>query len=362
MATIALGVATVHTPLLILPPDMWLDFAERDRGNPELVFPPDGLAMSFADAVAGYVPREIQDKPRTLELFRRQYDAAQAALDELAASLVAARPDVVVMISDDQDEWFYDSNMPAFSIYWGESVQILPRPEPKGTPREVEMQKIVNDGYGRAVRDVAVDAALGRHLVEYLIEHDFDISTMTYVEASYSGRVARRYPTPGGGELDYARVVPPRPVGLPHGYSYVVQRLMDNLDVPIVPIVQNTCYPPNSPTPKRCYQLGAALAGALAEWEPGVRVAVLASGGLSHFVVDEEFDRALLDALLKDDREALVSMPRQRLLSATSECLNWITLGGLMAQTDLRMELLAYEAVYRTEAGTGAGLGFARWQ
>jgi hypothetical protein len=362
MASIVLGAATAHTPLLILPPEMWTDYAQRDRSNPELVFPPDGVAMRFDDAVANLVPQEIQDRPRTLELFQEQSARSQAALDELASSLRAARPDVVMIISDDQDEWFYDGNMPAFAVYWGDSVPVIPRPEPTaGTAREIEMTKLVNAGYAAREFDVPVDAALGRHLIEQLTERDFDIAQMRYVDATYGGQVARHYPAAGGGELDYARDCPPRRVGLPHGYSFIVQRLMDGLDVPIVPVVQNTCYPPNAVTPRRCYDLGTAIAEALSAWPDDVRVAVVASGGLSHFVVDEEIDRMVLDALQKNDREALIGLPRERLRSATSECLNWVTLGGALADTGLEMELLGYEPVYRTEAGTGAGLGFARW-
>lgn len=362
MAQIVLGVGTSHTPLLILPPELWADYALRDRGNPELVFPPGGLAMSFDEAVGGYVPAEIQHQPRDLDLFRRQSAASQAALDQLADSLRAARPDVIVIVSDDQDEWFYDSNMPAFSVYWGESVPIIPRPEPiGGNAHEIEMTAMINAGYAARRVEVPVDARLGRHLVEYLIEHDFDVSQMSYVESSYGGRTARRYPAAAGGELTWARQQPPRPVGLPHGYSFVVQRLLDGMEVPIVPVIQNTCYPPNAVTPRRCYALGEALAAALAGWDDGVRVAVIASGGLSHFVVDEVIDRALLDAVKAGDRQALTSLPRERLRSATSECLNWVTVAAIMAGTGLRPEVLAYEAVYRTEAGTGAGLGFARW-
>lgn len=363
MAQIVLGVATSHTPLLILPPEMWLDYAARDYGNPELVFPPDGLAMSYADAVAGYVADDIRHRPRDLELFRRQSAVSQSALDQLAGSLRAARPDVVVIVSDDQDEWFYDSNMPAFSIYWGESVPVIPRPDPvTGTSFEMKITKLINAGYGARRADVPVDARLGRHLVEYLIEHDFDISQMSYVEQAYGGRVARRYPAAAGGELAWVREIAPRPVGLPHGYSFVVERLLGGAGVPIVPVIQNTCYPPNAVTPRRCYAFGEALAGALAEWDDGVRVAVIASGGLSHFVVDEVIDRALLDAVKAADRQALVSLPRERLHSATSECLNWVTVAAVMGTTGLNPEVLSYEPVYRTEAGTGAGLGFARWQ
>jgi 3-O-methylgallate 3,4-dioxygenase len=362
MASIVLGVATSHTPLLILPASMWADYAERDRHSPELVFPPDGLAMSFDEAVSGTVPPQVRDRPREPADFERQYAAGQRGLDVLARTLREARPEIVVIISDDQDEWFYDDNMPSLAIYWGDSVPMIPRPRPTaGRPLDVTMTTMVNDGYAAREAEIAVDAGLGRHLIEYLIDHDFDVSHMHHPRAEYSGTVGRRYPRPDGSELDYARSQPARPVGLPHGFSFVVQRLLAGVPAPIVPVIQNTCYPPNNVTPRRCYALGEALAAALADYPADARIAVIASGGLSHFVVDEELDRALLAALASADKEAMVSLPRHRLRSATSECLNWVTLGGLMSRQSLDMELVGYEPVYRTEAGTGAGLAFARW-
>ena len=362
MASIVLGVATSHTPLLILPADRWDDYARRDRSIPELVFPPDGLAMDFDKAVDGYVSTEIQDRPRELSIFQRQYDASQEALDALADSLRASRPDVVVIISDDQDEWFYDDNMPSLAIYWGDTVPIKRRPEPTvGDEVTKELDAVVNDGYAAADIDVPVAAPLGRFVLEHLLDHDFDISSMTYVRDTYSGSVRRRSPRPDGTEVEYAREQPDRPVGLPHGFSFIVQRLLAGIDAPILPIIQNTCYPPNSLTPRRSYALGEAVGDALRSWPEDIRVAVVASGGLSHFVVDEIIDRAVLDGLQAGDKEALTSLPRERLRSATSECLNWVALGGVVAAEPLRMELLGYEPVYRTEAGTGAGLGFAQW-
>ena len=60
---------------------------------------------------------------------------------------------------------------------------------------------------------------------------------------------------------------------------------------------------------------------------PNLRVAVMASGGLSHFVVDEEIDRATLKALAEKDVDGLRSLPREKLRSGTSEILNWVALG-----------------------------------
>ena len=355
MAEIVLGIGTSHTPMLSLPPELWSTFAEGDQRNPELAYPPNGWVLPFEEGLAS-VPPEIRDKPRDLETFRAQSAACKRALDELARSLEEAEPDVTLIISDDQDEWFYDSLMPTFAVYWGERVPLIPRPNPSGS----EIGALMSKGYGDVEMDVPVASGLGRFLVEYLVEHDFDPASMTYLDEQYGGQVARRYPTPDG-ELDYVRTSPKRPQGLPHGFAFVVARLLGNRPRTILPLLQNTCYPPTQPTPRRAYALGRAVAAAVEAWPEPARVAVVASGGLSHFVVDEELDRTVLGALERKDAATLTSLPRNRLHSAASETLNWVALGGAMAATELTMELLDYVPIYRTPAGTGGGWAFARW-
>ena len=158
------------------------------------------------------------------------------------------------------------------------------------------------------------------------------------------------------------RETAPKDQGLPHGYAYVVKRMFHNEPRTILPIVQNTCYPPNQVTPRRCYQLGRAIYDAVQAWDSDKTVAVVASGGLSHFVVDEELDRSLIAGLENKDSSVLQGLPRNRLYSATSESMNWVTAGGAMEQTPLNFELVDYVPVYRTEAGTGGGWCFGRWQ
>jgi len=250
--------------------------------------------------------------------------------------------------------------MPALSVYWGESAPLIPRVVPPGT-RDPEVAEAIMRGYGDVSMDVPVASRFGRFLIEYLIEHDFDVAHMRYVKQPYGGRVARRYPTKQG-ELDYVRETPPREQGLPHAFAFVIKRLFDNKPGAILPVFQNTCYLPNQPTPRRSFAMGEAIAAAVEEWKESASVAVIASGGLSHFVVDEELDRGLLGALERNDAAALRSIPRHRLHSAGSETLNWVALGGAMQRARLKMELLDYVPVYRTPAGTGGGWAFARWR
>ena len=358
MAQIVLGIATSHTPMLALSADLWGSYAQRDAENPELAFPPDGLVMPYQEALE-VVPAEARAKYRGAAPYPAQAAQCQRALDELSASLRAMSPDVTIVITDDQDEWFFEDNMPALAVYWGDTAPLRPRWMPAGV-RDRAVTEAITRGYGDVPMDVPVASAFGRYLIEYLIEHDFDVAHVREVKPLYGGRVARRYPTKHG-ELQYVRETPPREQGLPHGVSFVVKRLFDNQPGPILPVFQNTCYPPNQPTPRRAFATGQAIAAAVREWNEPARVAIIASGGLSHFVVDEELDRAVLDGLEANDAKALQSIPRHRLHSAASEALNWVALGGAMHETSLKMERLAYVPVYRSPAATGGGWAFARW-
>ncbi len=95
-------------------------------------------------------------------------------------------------------------------------------------------------------------------------------------------------------------------------------------------------------------------------WEPDARVAVIASGGLTHFVIDETLDRGVLDAIAARDAAALRAIPRDKLRSGNSEILNWVTAAG--ALEGLAATVVDYVPGYRTPAGTGTGMAFARWE
>jgi hypothetical protein len=129
--------------------------------------------------------------------------------------------------------------------------------------------------------------------------------------------------------------------------------------VPVVPIFLNTYYEPNRPRPRRCYQLGQALRRAVESFPGDARVGVMASGGLSHFLVDEELDRSILKALADKDAAYLKSLPWNKLHAGSSEILNWVGIAGALEALDL--EWFEYVPGYRTPAGTGTGLSFATW-
>jgi 3-O-methylgallate 3,4-dioxygenase len=93
----------------------------------------------------------------------------------------------------------------------------------------------------------------------------------------------------------------------------------------------------------------------------GARVsAFIATGGLSHFCLDEEFDRNLIAAMEHKDQNVIASVPPAKLKSGSGEIRNWIALAGAME--DLNLNWSDYVPCYRSLAGTGTGIAFAVWE
>jgi AmmeMemoRadiSam system protein B len=102
------------------------------------------------------------------------------------------------------------------------------------------------------------------------------------------------------------------------------------------------------------------LGKAIQSWDSDKRVAIVASGGLSHFVVDESLDRLALQGLQNRDETLLASIPENQMTSGTSEIKNWVAAAGALEHKT--MTLLDYIPAYRTVAGTGCGMAFAWWE
>jgi hypothetical protein len=129
---------------------------------------------------------------------------------------------------------------------------------------------------------------------------------------------------------------------------------------PIIPVNINTYYPPNQITPQRAYAVGRAIREAVESWPEDLRVVIMATGGLSHFVVDETFDRAFLDLMAKGGVEGHAALPLEKLQSGNSEFRCWSALAG--AVEGKAMTLIDYVPCYRSPAGTGCAMAFAYWE
>jgi len=329
MADIVLAIGTSHSPLLNSPAEDYPKHAAIDAQGRKLL-DKNGKPCTYGDLLAAADPaikQQIESK-----VLEERSARCTANIVRLSQELTDARLDALIIIGDDQHEQFFDDNMPAILVYWGETIENNPLRMDEDAPafwRKARSQFHETEG----PRAYPVDAKLGLHVIESLIEQDFDVSQ--------GKQLAKEH-------------------GEGHAFGFVHQRLMNGHVTPILPVALNTYFPPNQPRPRRCHALGQAIHAAVKSMPGDARIGILASGGLSHFTVDEELDRTVLAACQNNDSVALASIPVQKLNSGSSEIRNWITMAGSAGHLENVWQ--EYIPCYRSAAGTGCGMGFALWK
>ncbi|MGH7933347.1 MAG: hypothetical protein ACREQN_09280 [Candidatus Binataceae bacterium] len=240
---------------------------------------------------------------------RSGFDRARQVIED-------ARPDALITFASDHfDRCFYD-NLPAFLVGVGEEAM---GPALPGFDVPTVRLPIVSD--------------LARFIVCEGLEHGVDFA--------FSEELA----------LDHAELAP-------------MMHLTPRWDIPIIPIVVNAFAPP-MPSLKRCFDVGAFVGGCVERWPGNNRVALLGTGGLSHWVgppetgrINAEFDRWFLERLMRREiSEVTTRYARHEQLEAVAgnggqEIRDWLAVAGAMPQR-LQPRVLSYEPLRAWLTGTG---------
>jgi 3-O-methylgallate 3,4-dioxygenase len=331
MAKIILGIGSSHGPMLSTPPAQWGERVPADRKNAQHHY--RGKVWTFDELVAARRDENLEKQIR-FDVWQQRHAACRAALGRLANVFHQAKVDIAIIIGNDQREIFNAELTPALAVFWGDSIV--------NSMYSEERIAALPPGIGIAVPGhIPPDGAtypgapdLGRHLLTSLTSRGFDVSSLTQMPRDET----------------------------PHAFGFVYRQIMLDKPVPSVPVILNTFYPPNQPTIRRCYEFGRTLVEAIESWPTDARVALIASGGLTHFVVDEVVDRAVFDCLRDGTLGPVEDMGEAYFQAGTSEVKNWIPVAGAMAHLDFKFNEVDYVPCYRSEAGTGNGMGFAYWQ
>ncbi len=239
------------------------------------------------------------------------------ALAEMRRRLAEARPDVLVaFVNDHVQNFFYDA-MPALCVgvadaYWA--------PSEGGS----EFLRI-------PARRVPGARAWARALLDAGLEAGFDLA--------YSH------------ELEFWDDV-----------SVPLHFLLPDAAVPLVPVLTN-CVAPPLPPPGRSWALGAFVREFVARRPAGERVALLGTGGLSHWIgvpghgrINPAFDQRILGWIREGRGEAVAALSTDAIErdggNGGQEIRNWIAVLG--ALPGVKGEVLAYEPVPEWLTGCGA--------
>jgi aromatic ring-opening dioxygenase catalytic subunit (LigB family) len=264
------------------------------------------MALTHSPGLTGWFDRAPEDQRRE----------ARRALDEMRERLRAAGPDVIVLFSNDHLLNWPINNTPEYTVGIG-AEHVGPA---DWYDEWLALQKYRIPGHPAIARYLVNEGARRRLAFAYLREMQFD-----------------------------------------DGVSVPMHYLNPDGAIPLVPVTMNCTVAP-IPTPERAYQVGTTLREMLLAYPGSERVAVIATGGLSHepggpryFSVDEEFDRWFLDLLKHGDHAALLrECTLERMEDAgsggTAELLAWVL---ALAFTRGPAEVLAYMPAVAWRSGTG---------
>lgn len=186
-----------------------------------------GLGTSHIPAIGNAIHKGLQNEPYWKPFFD--------GFPPIRQWLGEKQPDVVVMFYNDHGLNFFLDKMPTFAV--GAAAQYNNADEGWGIP---------------TLPPFPGEVDLSWHLINTLIDQEFDVTTCQEML------------------VDHACTLPLK-LFWPEG----------DCPVAVVPVCINTVQFP-LPSAKRCYALGKAVGQAIQSWDSNKKVAVIASGGLSH--------------------------------------------------------------------------------
>lgn len=230
-------------------------------------------------------------------------DRVYAAWEQLNSTLIAAQPDALIVVGTDHMFTMSFDLMPIFTIGRGDEFE---------TWGEL----------GNNIRTLPGNAALADALHTDLVADSFDVA----------GAVGMR---------------------LDHSYACPLEFLTPNDDLPIVPFTVNAFGRPLTSF-ARCRRLGASLRAAIGRQGAAKRVAIVATGGISHWVgvpqtgrINPDWDEAFLDLLEEPDLDALDGMREETFATeggpGAGELLCWMVAFGAAGSAGAKR--LVYEPV-----------------
>jgi aromatic ring-opening dioxygenase catalytic subunit (LigB family) len=246
-----------------------------------------------------------------------QKSRMSAGFRELGRRLAATKPDVLIAVSPDHWSNFFLDNYPAICIGVGSENEGPPEPWMKAFPH----------------RTIAGHPGLAMHLADEAMRQGF--------EPALSHRL----------KLDHGICIPL--------WRMELERLPK-----IVPIMLNSIEPP-MPSLRRCFEWGSLLRKSIETYAEPLRVAILATGGLSHSIGEptmgailEEFDRETLRLFSAADKPLLEFLEAKLPTSGngSEEVRNWLVAHG--AAGGRGFELIDYLPVPKVIVGCG----FAAWR
>lgn len=267
-----------------------------------------GITTSHIPAIGNAIAQNLQETEYWKPFFDG-YIPVRKWLDEV-------KPDVAIIVYNDHGLNFFLDTVPTFAL---------------GCAAEYQND---DEGWGlNTLAPVKGDEELSWHLVQSLIEHEFDMTICQEMKVDHGFMV---------------------PMNLLWGDK-------DSWPVKGIPLAVNTVQHP-LPSAKRCYHLGKALRKAIDEYDDDINIVLIGTGGLSHQlqgeragIINTNFDIETMNNIVEDP-EWLTRLSNAEIMEKAGtegiEVIMWLVMRGAL---DDNVKLL-HKHYHAPVSNTGAGV------
>lgn len=231
-----------------------------------------------------------------------QRSAVNEGFERLRAQVGGMQPDVIVTVSSEHITNFLQDDVPAFAVSTASDNPTQPE-------------------FGLPDRRVPSNPEFAVGLVEFARQNEF--------------------PLEGRDELF-----------LDHGTNLPLKFLRPEYDIAVVPILVNTVWAP-FPSTSEAHDLGSLLVKYVNEQFPHLRVLLIGTGGISHWVgnrrhgdMNTDFDRWFIELLMNREDDALRAISDDDIDpggDGAHEIRTWIAMSGAAREAGLEPELVLSE-------------------
>jgi protocatechuate 4,5-dioxygenase beta chain len=265
------------------------------------------ITTSHVPAIGRAIAKQLQHEPYWKPFFD--------GFTPVRQWLAEVKPDVVVLLYNDHGLNFFLDKMPTFAV--GAAAEYRNADEGWGIPQ---------------VPPFKGDLDLSWHLIESLVQQDFDLTTCQEMLVD-------------------------------HAFTLPMALLWPDQQWPVrtVPVCINTVQFP-LPSAARCYKLGKAIGRAIEAWPGAAKVLVLGTGGLSHQLdgeraghINRAFDTRFMDSLIGDDPQWATQFSINELVREAGtqgvELLMWLAARGALTGKVSQLHRNYHIPISNTAAG-----------
>src|SRR5262249_10331016 len=149
-----------------------------------------GKIYTFPELVEARKGEKDFEKEASLETRTERYQRNNRAMDKLVEKVAEVNPDIIVVVGDDQHEWFLEDVQPSFTVYCADNVINTAIDPEKMKAKSPGIQAFMSAHHPPQDQAYPVPVDLANTVIRRAIADEFDVAVSMKQRANEKGPIS----------------------------------------------------------------------------------------------------------------------------------------------------------------------------